>query len=38
MNTQRQQQLNNRLEKIASRNKAHFENKLSGILEWEPAK
>jgi len=38
MNTQRQQQLNYRLEKIASRNKAHFENKLSRINELEPAK
>jgi hypothetical protein len=38
MTTQRQQQLNNRLEKIASRNKTHFENRLNRILESEPAR
>ncbi|NTW51670.1 MAG: hypothetical protein HGB22_03690 [Chlorobiaceae bacterium] len=37
MNTERQQQLNNRLEKIASRNKVHFESKVNRLLESELA-
>jgi len=36
LNTQRQKLLNDRLVKIESRNKAHFETKVNRVLETEP--